>query len=33
MSLLHNCTLELFVTIVVCGTLGILITIFTLDSK
>jgi len=33
MSLLHYCTLGLFLSIVVCGTLGILIAVVALDGK
>ena len=33
MNLLHHCTLELFLTIVVGGTLTILVTVLTFDNK
>ena len=32
MNLLHHCTVELFVTVVVGGSLAILITVFTFDK-
>jgi len=33
MNLLHHCTIELFVTVVVGGTLAILVTAFTFDNS
>jgi len=33
MNLLHHCTLELFLTIVVGGTLTIIVTVLTFDNK
>jgi len=33
MNLLHHCTLELFLTVVVGGTLTIIVTVLTFDNK
>mgnify|MGYP003310669953 FL=1 len=33
MNLLHHCTVELFVTVVVGGTLAILVTVLTFDNS
>jgi len=33
MNLLHHCTIELFLTVVTIGTIGILVTTLTFDNR